>query len=67
MLLASFAIIFLFATYAFSLTQKYPDVVCENLPDYGDENAMQKAALREYGINRALERQDIEVSYKGNV
>ena len=67
MLLASFAIIFFFATYAYRLTQKYPDVECENLLDYGDEVAMQKAAIREYGINHALARQGIEVPYQGNV
>ena len=67
LLLLSFGLIYTCASYSLKLVRKFPDVSCENLPDYDSHADMTKAAVREWSINHALQRQGIEVSYNGYV
>ena len=67
LLFTSFCLIYLGASFSLKLLRVYPDVACTNLPEYGDEDAMQRAAIREWRLNNALKKKDIEVSYTGYV
>ena len=54
LLLSSFCLIYICASYSLKLLTVYPDVACESLPEYSSPASMQKAAIREWTINHAL-------------